>query len=193
MVTVRLDFALSSYRPTLLFILPRTTGRLMLPSSLSVTTSTLLESLFAKEDPETWQVFDARLRPVLLGVAARMGLSTADAQDAAQECLAQVVASGRAGRYDRHKGRLRTWILAVLKNRVRDVHRRRRAAPLQATDSSLGRLPGDAALERLWDEESRSQRHGLSLAAINGRPGVRPRSRRRCSTGTQCRLGPSLG
>ena len=138
----------------------------MIPSSLSITTSTLLESLFSEEDPEAWQVFDARLRPVLLGVAARMGLSVADAQDAAQECLAQVVASARAGGYDRTKGRLRAWVLAVLRNRVRDVQRRHRDAPAQATESVMGQLPIDAELEQAWEEESRRRLVADALVAL---------------------------
>ncbi len=127
----------------------------MLSPSQSMTTTALLESLFSEEDPSAWQAFDSRLRPVLLGVAARMGLSEADAQDAVQECLAQVVAGAREGGYDRNKGRLRTWVIAVLKNRVRDAQRRRRRAPAMATESVIAQLPADDELERVWEEESR--------------------------------------
>ena len=127
----------------------------MLSPSHSMTTTALLESLFSEEDPAAWQAFDSRLRPILLGVAARMGLSEADAQDAVQECLAQVIAGARDGGYDRSKGRLRTWVIAVLKNRVRDVHRRRQRAPAMASESAIARLPADDELERVWEEESR--------------------------------------
>ncbi len=138
----------------------------MLSPSQSMTTTALLESLFSEEDPSAWQAFDSRLRPVLLGVAARMGLPEADAHDAVQECLAQVVASARGGGYDRSKGRLRTWVLAVLKNRVRDAQRRHQRGPALKTESAIAQVPADDELERLWEEESRRRLIADALDAL---------------------------
>ena len=140
-----------------------------LPQELdSVTTTALLESLFREEDPQVWSAFEARLRPVLLRVAMRMGLSLADAQDAGQECLAQVVAAGREGGYQRSKGRLRSWILGVLKHRVSDVHRQQQNLPSPTTESVMANVASDSQLSGAWEQESRRQLVIDAFEALRG-------------------------
>ena len=146
-------------------------------SSQSITTTALLESLFREEDPSAWKAFDARLRPVMLRVAKGMGLSDADAQDAAQECWAQIVAGARTGGYDRARGGLFPWVISILKNRVRDEYRRRGGRPTLETESVLVQFSSDDDLERIRHQESRRQlildaqdalreSHGFSAASV---------------------------
>lgn len=129
----------------------------MLPPDETVTTTELLERLFVTEDAEAWAVYDKRLRPILHGTARRMGLGESDAQEVVQDCLVRVVGSYRDGGYTREGGRLRAWILSILRNRVRDLYRRRDLEPALSSDSQLGAVAAGGKLEEVWDEEARCQ------------------------------------
>ena len=67
----------------------------------TTTTTSLLEGLFNPDDDVVWQAFDLRYRPIITAVARRLGLSSSDAEDVAQETLIQFVRDYRAGRYQR--------------------------------------------------------------------------------------------
>jgi hypothetical protein len=49
------------------------------------TSNALLQALFDTHNGATWRLFDARYRPILLRFARRLGLSTDDAADVAQD------------------------------------------------------------------------------------------------------------
>lgn len=89
----------------------------------NTTTSALLEGLRDPADP-VWSQFDARLRPVLIGFAQRYGLNASDAADAAQETLSDFFVHYRT-RYDRSRGRLRTWILSIARHKIADIRQAR--------------------------------------------------------------------
>lgn len=129
----------------------------MISPDESVTTTALLERLFIQEDSSAWRLFDKRLRPVLLGTARRMGVGEADAQEVVQDCLVRVVGTYREGGYARTGGRLRSWILAILRNRVRDLFRRRALEPGLHTESVLGTIPAQEQFDHIWSEEARRQ------------------------------------
>ena len=79
-------------------------------------TATNTELLIGLADPQNravWQMFHDRYRPLLITFAKRLGLKEADAEDAAQEALIAFVASYQDGKYQRDKGRLRTWLSAI--------------------------------------------------------------------------------
>jgi len=120
---------------------------------LTRTTTQLLDSLRDASNHDLWTLFDDRYRPVLIAFARRRGLSEEDAADAAQSTLADFAADYRAGRYDRTRGRLRSWIIGIAQNRIAGIRRdlQRRGAPVGG-DSVIGRLPDNSALERDWDE-----------------------------------------
>lgn len=122
--------------------------------NLSVTTTALLDALFEREDHATWLAFDRRFRPILLGVARGLGLEQEEAADVAQETLVQVVQGYRAGGYARERGRLRTWILAILKHRAIDTRRRRGTVRFEDADQVLD-ARGEERLEELWETEYR--------------------------------------
>ncbi len=136
---------------------------------LPTTTSMLLQSLLdgrGVEGDETWTEFDARYRPVLFSFARRLGLSEDDAGEVAQDALVAFVEEFRAGRFDRERGRLRSWLFAIARTRV---ERRRRilmrqeggrhggfaAQSAAGGDSLLAELPGEDELSALWEAEWR--------------------------------------
>jgi len=123
-----------------------------------MTTNT--ELLIGLGDPANdvvWTDFSNRYFPVLIAFGRRLGLSEHDAQDAAQDALLAFADSYRKGRYDRNKGRLRTWLYGIASNKIRDVQRRRprERVVADATDETglINRIPDDQTMSDLWETE----------------------------------------
>lgn len=99
------------------------------------TTSTiLLQGIRDPRNGPAWEQFDSRYRPVLLMTARRLGLNPQDAEDAAQETLASFAEAYRRQRFDRDKGRLRSWLLGIARHKIHDVYRRRARRELLEAD-----------------------------------------------------------
>ena len=125
--------------------------------SRTTTTTALLDALSASEDGATWSVFVARYDPILRAVASRLGLGPDDAADVSQQALLEFVRDMRAGRYDRSRGRLRSWIIAIAEHRGRDLLRRIALRRGDTSDAPLTTLPNTADLEQVWDDEERKR------------------------------------
>ncbi len=130
---------------------------------LTRTTTALLDGLLDPADEETWRTFDHRYRPILVGFARRLGLPPEDAADAAQDTLAQFVGSYRAGKYDRDRGRLRSWIIGIARHCIYDIHQHRATDPKRGM-SAISELPGESALNAMWDEQCEQEilRRGIT-------------------------------
>ncbi|MCC6676310.1 MAG: RNA polymerase sigma factor [Phycisphaerales bacterium] len=131
--------------------------------SAHTTTTALLESLRDPAQDAVWREFDARFRPLLTALAVRLGLEVGEAEDVAQETLAEFVRAYRAGRYDRTRGRLSSWIISIARNQIA---RRRRAVGRDAGrrgESALADLSDTAHLTAVWEEE---ERHLIILRAM---------------------------
>jgi RNA polymerase sigma-70 factor (ECF subfamily) len=119
------------------------------------TTTALLNSLRDPAQGTVWGEFDARFRPLLTAFAMRLGLEASEAEDVAQETLVEFVSAYRAGKYDRSRGRLSSWIIGIAQNRI---SRRRLAlgrAEGQRGDSGMVDLSDAARLSAVWDDEER--------------------------------------
>lgn len=88
------------------------------PALTTATSMSLLEGLRSASNRTAWQQFDARYRPVIVGVACRRGLTEADAQDAAQQVLLEFFRSYQQGKYERAKGRLRHWLMGIARRQI---------------------------------------------------------------------------
>ncbi len=123
-------------------------------------TATNTELLVGLQDPQNsgaWNQFFDRYQKLLISFGRRLGLNETDAEDAAQEALVAFAAAYREGKYDRTKGRLRTWLSGIATNKIRDVQRRRRST-VQLPDSEEGQdpfqeLPDQSTMDEVWDEE----------------------------------------
>jgi RNA polymerase sigma-70 factor (ECF subfamily) len=126
-----------------------------------LTTTHLLEALRDPANQKMWSVLDGRYRPVLFGVAIKQGLSAEDAADIAQESLADVVAGYREGRFDRSRGRLRTWIMTIGRRRLTDVlrvkYRRGEVGAQRRGDSAFDAIPADAEIDEAWQQEEQKE------------------------------------
>ena len=117
-------------------------------ATLLTTNSELLAGLADPGNAAIWEEFDRRYRPVLLAFARRLGLAVDDAADVVQETLAAFVVEYRAGRYERDRGRLRSWLFAIARARVAAA--KRRADPRR-------KWRGESALEGVADEATWSE------------------------------------
>lgn len=129
------------------------------PSLLATRTTTkLLDALKDHANEPVWSQIDARYRPVIAGLARRLGATSAEAEDAAQQTLAEFVQAYRLGRYDRGKGRLSSWILGIARNITLAAVRKRRKEAFRgggAGDEQIAALDGadDEALRQAWTDE----------------------------------------
>lgn len=122
---------------------------------LTTTNTLLLAGLADPENDAIWREFHERYQPILVAFARRFGLTDDQAQDATQEALLRFVQEYRAGRYERSRGRLRSWIFAIARARILDQRRKRGRSDAWRGDSALANTPADDELEAAWEEEWR--------------------------------------
>jgi len=127
----------------------------VISSPATKTTTALLEGLFDLQNAAAWREFDDRFRPIVVGVATRLGLEPADAADVAQETITQFVRDYRAGKYDRTRGKLRSWIIGIARHRVAEVHRARTGRREQRGQSAIVTIPEESHFGTIWDAECR--------------------------------------
>lgn len=112
------------------------------------TTTRLLDALHDTRNEPAWAHLDARYRPVVTGLARRLGLKGPDAEEVAQQTLAEFVRAYREGRYDRGKGRLSSWILGIAHHTTCQFLRSSQRAGLGASEAA-----DEPALRTIWTDE----------------------------------------
>jgi RNA polymerase sigma-70 factor (ECF subfamily) len=116
------------------------------------TTTKLLDALRDHQNEMAWTQIDARYRPVIAGLARRLGLDDADANEVAQQSLSEFVRVYREGKYDRTKGRLSSWILGIAQHtslRMLRTNKRDDRGHL----TSLSSVPDEPSLRSIWTDE----------------------------------------
>jgi len=121
----------------------------------SNTRPTLLESLREGADPQAWEEFFGRYWPLIYSYAKHGGCSDHTAEDIVQAVLATVFQQRGVFRYDRQRGRFRSWLGKVVRNKIAEHHRRpdQRVRP-RGGDSQTARAPEDAdgdSPEAAWE------------------------------------------
>jgi RNA polymerase sigma-70 factor (ECF subfamily) len=122
------------------------------------TSTALLEGLRDPANAAAWEAWVARYRPLVMRYARRVGLGADDAEDAAQAILLAFSSAYREGRYDRERGRLRTWLFGIAVNQVRAARRSRRDAvphDTAAEEAAFGALAAPSEQEVAWEAEWR--------------------------------------
>jgi len=99
-----------------------------------------------------WAQIDGRYRPVIAGLARRLGLRDSDADEVAQQALSEFVRVYRAGRYDRSKGRLSSWILGIAHHTALRIARTNKKNLLPGA-TILSEAPDEQALRNIWKDE----------------------------------------
>lgn len=117
------------------------------------TTSMLLDGLRTFGNQTVWSDFDARYRRIIAGFARRFGLDAETAAEVAQNTLTQFARDYRAGRYDRSRGRLSSWIISIARHRIIDLQRARGRRGGARGSSGLVDLAASEEFTHVWDEE----------------------------------------
>jgi len=122
-----------------------------------VTTTQILDELRNSADAPAWEVFCEHFRPVIVSFGRRIGLSVADAEDAAQESLMAFLRSFREGKYERNKGKLSSWLFGISK---RVILKSRSRIPLEnlIVDKDIGTsfwdlIQDDWNLTQIWESQ----------------------------------------
>lgn len=121
------------------------------------TSTVLLQALRDHGNDRAWEQFERRYRTMLWSFCLKLGLQSADAQDAAQEAITAFIEAYQAGRYDREKGRLRSWLFGIAHRKAIDIRRRRgrEVVVSDKTDGSmfLGAVESPDEAAQLWEQE----------------------------------------
>jgi len=117
------------------------------------TTTLLLQRLHDPEDQGVWEEFDARYRPILIGVGVQLGLTADEASESAQETLVQFLKDYREKKYVSNNGRLRSWLMGICRHRIMDAHRLRARGAGGRGDSVISTLPDQRAMTVTWERE----------------------------------------
>jgi len=133
----------------------------------------MLNALRDESRPEGWETFASRYWPVLAGWGMKLGLSEADAADAAQWTLMEFLKEFRAGRYERGRGRLSAFVIGIARHRILALRRDARR-PIDRDTTQPGELPDDATLTSLWDQERRRVILDQAIAELRGSPRMSP-------------------
>jgi len=142
--------------------------------SATRTTTKLLDALRDHSNAPAWQQIDSRYRPVIRGLAIRLGLNASDAEEVAQQSLTEFVSAYRDGRYDRTKGRLSSWILGIAHHTTLHMLRRGRAQP-----TPMDMLPepsDDPSLRAIWSDERDRSILSKAIEMIRAESGVDERT-----------------
>jgi RNA polymerase sigma-70 factor (ECF subfamily) len=124
-----------------------------------ITTTQVLNDLKSSNDMLAWDTFCNHFRPVIVHFAKQLGLTAADAEDAAQETMVEFLKAFKNGKYDRKKGRLSSWLFGVAKRVILNFRDRQPLEHLIAdktTGTSFWELvQDDSSIGRTWESEWR--------------------------------------
>ncbi len=122
-----------------------------------ITTSTILQNLTDCANHAAWDRFNRRFTGPIVRFGRQMGLTEADAEEAAQETLLAFAEGYRKGRYDRTKGRLSRWLFGIAFRQALSKKRsvvRRTAQTNAPVDSTFwDGLAGEESAATVWDKE----------------------------------------
>ncbi len=132
----------------------------------------LLQRIGDPADEASWREFWRLYDPVVYRMARRFGLQDADANDLTQDVMAAVMDAVRRWEPDEHRGRFRTWLFTIVRNRTISILRRHRSGTRGSGDTAvLRQLAAVPAQEAFEDEVRRAAFH---QAAEIVRPQVQP-------------------
>lgn len=125
-----------------------------------LTTTTVLDRLHDANDHSAWSSFVERFRAPVAGFSRKLGLSSADAEDVAQETLVAFLEAYRRNAYERGRGRLSHYLFGIAHNKILSARRKMAAAGRQVSlgegDTSFwANVPDASAVEQAWEEEWR--------------------------------------
>lgn len=124
---------------------------------VTLTGTALLNGLRDPHNETLWSAYVDRYRPLLVRTLTQSRVPPEDAEDLAQLALIEFAEAYRGGRYERDKGRLRSWLFGILKMHARNWRRREAARDARIADAVFDDVlevaEGEDELAARWDEE----------------------------------------
>lgn len=111
------------------------------------TRSTLLARLKDLGNSSSWSEFHALYYPLVLAMARKEGLNEEDAKDVAQETFHALVEALPRYHYDPARARFKTWLFAIIANRMADFFRQRDGRTDARARVMVRERPATAVLE----------------------------------------------
>jgi len=137
---------------------------------LSRTSTTLLNSLLDEPaDQRAWRRLCTRYGPAVFRFARRRGLSESEADEVLADTLQVLYETYRAGRYERAKGRLRTWVFGIAMNKVLEMRRRLQKDRGLTSLDDLGRDAGADSPDPQFDADVEQALAWQCLEAVRAR------------------------
>jgi RNA polymerase sigma-70 factor (ECF subfamily) len=124
------------------------------------TRASLLIQIRSLENTTAWEQFVEAYAPLVYRYARRQGLQDADAADITQDVLRSVASAAGDFVYDPARGRFRTWLFTVTRNKVLNHKAKRVAQPAAdtATWHAIDSVPDPAEADSAaWDLEYERQ------------------------------------
>lgn len=119
-----------------------------------ITTATVLQQLRDFDNRAAWDSFTERFRKPVVSFARGMGLTQADAEDAAQETLLAFAEAYRRGQYDPAKGRLSRFLFGIAYRQSLKARRVAGAAAGEHAESGFwSQVPDEQTATGIWDTE----------------------------------------
>lgn len=137
----------------------------------TATRSSLLLRLRDKRDHRAWHEFDRRYGELLLRYCVGCGLQLSDAEDARQMVLLSLTQGLDNFRYDRDKGRFRSYLSAAAHHAVERIIARQ--ARLRAAANRPA--PPESAIDHaeLWEKEWMNAHYRAAVAELRATHGPR--------------------
>lgn len=146
--------------------------------SFTNTSTLLIDSLKDPGNSHVWRQFVGRYRPVIVGFARSWGLTEADAEDVAQLTLADFSRDLAAGKYERGKGRLKSWMLGIARHRVQDAQRDAAKRRQCAGESMMIDAAEGERVTLAWNDAERQAIFVEALEVLRAQSEVTPETMR---------------
>ena len=88
-----------------------------------ITSTTLLEDLESTDNTSAWQLLYEHFKPMLIGLAGKLGLPQHLCEDASHEAIQRFYIALRAGKYVKEKGRLNRWLFGISRRVMLNMRR----------------------------------------------------------------------
>ncbi len=121
------------------------------------TTTEMLDGLHDSSNERVWTDFDDRYRPILIGFGRSLGLSDADAADLAQDAITRFVIEYREGKYDRERGRLRSWLIGIVRYRVLELRRKKGVRKEAHGVTRAAELPSKREMTQMFERQHEAE------------------------------------
>lgn len=139
----------------------------------SVTSTALLQALGDATNQDAWRALDERYRPVVRALALRCGLQASDADDVAQQTLTEFFRGLAAKRYERGRGRLRSWLVGIAHNLIRAHHR---GPPVRHGGTDTLDQADLSEIGALWTQEQNRLIAAEAIRQLRASPRLAPRT-----------------